>query len=193
MQARWHPVDLSWRGRILTALVLVSVASPSPALGQSFGVVAGNEYGFGATARIGPSAALMEVGAGFAPLLVFGTEQVRFNGTVIQDDVFLEIFIPVAVGAKMSLRLKGSEDDKGRVGLKTGVTYNSLMRFGFGGGMDFGISENAVIAAGLMYYPEADDELAKKISEERGYPPDAFDLSFLVEFQFFVSVSLLLF
>lgn len=168
------------------------IGSPPPAAGQ-VGLTGGTEYGFGVVGRVGISPVLLEVGGGITPVLVLGTQQVQFNGVVVSDEVFFEAFFPAAIGAKLSLRIGGSDDGVTRTALEFGATYNSLLRLGVGGGFDARVSERVVLSAGLMYYSEGGERLGEEVSEARGLPPNLLDLGPLVQFRPYVGLSLLLF
>lgn len=105
-------------GRFLLPFLcgLSLISSPPPAAGQ-VGLAAGTEYGLGVVGRVGTSPVMLEVGGGITPVLVLATEQVRFGGSVVSDEVFFEAFFPTAIGAKPSLRIGGSEDDVIRTAL----------------------------------------------------------------------------
>ena len=180
-------------GRFLLPFLcgLSLIGSPSPAAGQ-VGLTGGTEYGFGVVGRVGTSPVLLEVGGGITPVLVLGTQQVQFNGVVVSDEVFFEAFFPAAIGAKLSLRISGSDDGVTSTALEFGATYNSLLRLGVGGGFDARVSNRVVFSGGLMYYSEAGERLGEKVSEVRGFPA-SLDLGPLVQFQPYVGLSLLLF
>ena len=102
-----------------------------------------------------------EVGAGFAPLLVFVDV---FPG----DDIF-ELYMPATLGAKINVLLREVDED-GRLGVKFGVSHNSITGTGFGGGADyqFGREPTIVLSGGLMLYPDAEEKLRKRINKDKG-------------------------
>ena len=181
-------------GRFLLSLLLVLplVVSPSRAAGQ-LGLAGGTEYGFGLAGRVGTSAILLEVGGGIAPIILLGTEQIQVGGSVVSEEVFFEAFFPAVVGAKLSLRLGGSDDGVSRTAVEFGATYNSLLKLGVGGGIDAKISERVVFSVGLMYYSEAGERLGEKLSEVRSFPVSGLDLGPIVQYQPYFGVLLLLF
>ena len=181
-------------GRFLLPFLcgLSLIGSPPPAAGQ-VGLAGGTEYGFGVVAQVGTPQVMLEVGGGIAPVLVVGSEQVQFGGSVVSETVFLEVFFPATIGAKLSLRISGSDDGVTRTALEFGANYNSLLQVGVGGGFGARVSERVVLSGGLMYYPEAGERLGAKVSEVRGFPVSRIDLGPLAGFQPYIGLSLLLF
>ena len=165
---------------LFTILILFKASYSNAQVGLS----AGTEYGIGFVAHVGTDAANLELGGGLAPLLFFA--DVTFG-----DDIF-KIYFPGKVGAKLSIRTKGSEEEH-RLGIKFGLSYNTLIKTGFGGGIDYQISKkpNVVIGGGAMIYPNAKDELRKQVNEDEGtnYSDDEFSAP-LASFQPFVSISI---
>ncbi len=135
-------------GLFVVPCALLALGAPIPLSGQ-VGLTGGGEYGFGAAIRVGSPIVKLEAGVGFAPVLVFGTEQVSINGAIVSDDIFFEAFFPTAVGAKLNLRVRGDEDDVRRTGLEFGAVYNDLIKLGLGGGIDSRVSERIVVSGGL--------------------------------------------
>lgn len=96
------------------------------------GLTAGTEYGFGLMAQVGTDAAKLEIGGGLAPLL--------FSADVTFGDNIFKIYFPGTIGVKLSIRTRGSEEEN-RLGIKFGLSYNTLIKIGFGGGIDYQISK----------------------------------------------------
>lgn len=161
--------------------VFLFIASPSYA---QVGLSVGTEYGLGLAAQVGTEAAQLEVAGGLLPLLFFAI--------VTFDDDILELFFPWTIGAKIIVR-PNSWDEDNRIGIKFGLSYNTLLKTGFGGGVNYQMSKKPKVIAsvGIMIYLKAKDELRKKINEDKGknFSDDEFSapLSF---FQPFVSVSI---
>ena len=146
---------------LITALLLVALASYSNA---QVGLALGNEYGFGLMAQLGSPAARLELGGGLTPLVVYWQTQTIFGGN---DDDYLKFYLSGTFGAKLNVALKNPQ--KKRLGLKFGVSYNTMVKMGFGGGVDYNIAlkpKNIVISGGFMYYPNAYDELLNRLNEE---------------------------
>ncbi len=168
----------------LSALVAISLLLSSPTYGQA-GLTGGTEYGFGIIVRGGSRSAQLEVAGGLAPLLVFVS-------TNFGDDI-LKVYFPVSVGAKLSFGLSGPEAEN-RFGVKLGATYNSLMKMGFGGGVDYQLSKkpNVFLGAGLMIFPQAEDKVRIRINEDDGtsFTSSEFSAPLLIA-QFAISLSIL--
>ncbi len=164
-----------------TILILFKAYDSNAQVGFS----AGTEYGFGFVAHVGTEAATLELGGGLAPLL-------SFTDATFGDDIF-KIYFPGTVGAKLSIRTKGSEEEN-RLGIKFGLSYNTLLKTGFGGGIDYKISKKpkVIVGSGAMIFPAAKDELRKQLNEDKGtnYTDDDFSAptAFL---QPFISISIL--
>lgn len=186
-------MTIAIRHRSILLLCAIGVLCSPPSVAGQVGLSLGGEYGFGAIARVGTDAQGIEVGAGFTPVLVFGREQLFINGESVLDEVFFDAFFPATVGAKVNFRVRGSEDGTRRTAVEFGVSYNELIELGFGGGVEGRISDRVLVSGGLMFYSKAADQLADKISEVRGLPVDEFELAFLVNYQPYVSFSILLF
>jgi hypothetical protein len=155
--------------------------------GLQAGIVLGNEYGFGLGARYGNRDIYMEFGGGLLPIVAFW----QVGGSSFSDDTYLKFYLSGVAGAKVSLAL--NKHYKKRMGLKLGVSYNELIKLGFGGGIDYHASLDPVIviAGGIMYYPEAYDILFERLQddEDRRFVKD--DLSAtLLNIMPFVSVSI---
>ena len=70
-------------------LVLTFLFGSVASADTRFGLIAGNEYGFGAVAHAGVPEARLEVGAGLAPLFVaWQIEQVGGISRSVQDNYF---------------------------------------------------------------------------------------------------------
>jgi hypothetical protein len=167
----------------LLMLVLMILSCASVATGQ-VGLTVGTEYGIGLTAQLGPHATKLELGGGILPYFFFAT--VTFG-----DDI-TKLFFPGTIGAKLSFSTKKSAEEN-RVGIKLGASYNTLLKAGFGGGVDFQAAENPkiVISGGAMIYPKAKEEIVRKINEDDGtnYAKDDFSAP-LASFQPFVNISI---
>jgi len=143
---------------VLLCAVLVCVSEAQAQMQARMGLTAGTEYGLGAVARIGSNDMLVEAGGGLAPFWVFVTGV---------DE--LEIYFPFTVGAKLSIATtKG--DNPNRFGVKFGISYNSILKTGFGGGVDYVVSKDPqiVLGGGLMYYPGAVEGVTDKYREDTG-------------------------
>jgi hypothetical protein len=108
------------------------------------------------------------------------------------DDNYLKFYFPGALGAKLSIGLN-DPDEKGHIRLKLGGGYNTIMKAGFGGGMDLTIDDEptaVVLTAGLMIYPEAGDELLDRLNDEENTSYTQDDVSAaLMSVQPFVGIS----
>ena len=122
------------------------------------GLTVGTEYGIGGLARIGTERIIVEAGAGLAPLFVFVTGV---------DE--LEFYFPFTVGAKLSIAASKPESPN-RFGVKFGVSYNGILKTGFGGGVDYEVSQNPsiVLAGGIMYFPDAKQGVTDHYFEDTG-------------------------
>jgi hypothetical protein len=79
------------------------------------------------------------------------------------------------------------------LGIKLGASYNTLLKAGFGGGIDFQVAEKPkiVLSGGTMIYPKAKEEIVKKINEDDGTNYAEDDLSApLASIQPFVNISI---
>lgn len=174
--------------KIILLVTLLFLGPISSANGQ-IGITAGTEYGFGGIAQVGSHTAKLEIGGGLVPLFVFW----QIHGPFVEKNYF-KLYFPGVVGAKLSVALT-KPDRKDRLGVKLGASYNTIMKVGFGGGVDYSIAKKShriVISAGFMIYPDAYDELLDRFNEEEETSYTKEDVSAaLMSFQPFVSVSLL--
>lgn len=130
------------------------------------GLNLGNEYGLGLIVQIGSPQTKLELGGGLTPLFVYWQITDIWGSN---DETYLKFYFSGTLGAKLNLALSNAEKD--RLGLKLGISYNTIMKTGFGAGIDYNISQkpkNIVISAGLMIYPKACDELLNRLNEEEG-------------------------
>ena len=102
-----------------------------------------------------------------------------------------ESFLLRAVGAKLNLSGSGQDEDN-RFGIKFGLSYNTLIGVGFGGGVDYRVSKTPIVllGGGLMFYPDARDKLLIRINEDEGRHYTDFNAP-LASVQPFVSLSIL--
>jgi hypothetical protein len=163
--------------------VLLCIVAATPAAEGQVGLTAGTEYGFGAYARVGTPQVAVELGAGLAPFLFIGSDS--------YDD-YVKLWFPVAAGAKLSIAVS-KPDDPDRFGVKFGVTYNGILKTGFGGGVDYrvGRSPDVILAGGLMVFPDAAQGIVDRFNEDEGtsYTKDNMTIS-LGEVQPFLSISI---
>lgn len=146
--------------RALVVIVFLQSGITTLAYGQA-GVTCGSEYGLGFIAQIGPPEVKLEVGAG---VLFF----VFFANVAYGEDI-TEVYFPATVGAKLSLDTVQAEDEN-RLGIKLGMSYNTLFKTGYGGGIDYQIHKapKLVIGGGVMIYPAAKDELLARLNKHEG-------------------------
>jgi hypothetical protein len=149
------------------------------------GFTAGTEYGIGVVARAGTHDVMFEVGGGLAPLFFFA--QVTYG-----DDI-TKLWFPFTAGAKLSFGIS-KPDEPNRLGVKAGVSYNGILKTGFGGGVDYEISQapRVVLAGGFMYYPQAKKSVVEKLNDEDGtsYTEESLTAT-LLELQPIVSISII--
>lgn len=180
--------DVVMKTKLLVSGILILLSSFSFANGQ-VGFTVGTEYGIGIIAQVGSPATKVEIGGGLAPLFLYWDVNVMFG----EDKDYLKLYFPVTIGAKLNIGLS-KPDEKNRLGLKLGASYNTIMKTGFGGGVDYSIVNKPykiIIASGFMIYPKAYDELLNRLNEEEGTSYTKEDVSAaLVNFQPFVSVSI---
>jgi len=169
--------------RLLFMLVLIILSGATVVNGQ-VGFTVGTEYGIGLIAQLGPPATKLELGGGVVPFFFFAT-------ATFGDDI-TKFYFPGTIGAKLSLSTKKSAEEN-RVGIKLGASYNTLLKAGFGGGVDFQVADKPkiVISGGAMIYPKAKEEIVRKINEDDGtnYSADEFSAP-LASFQPFVNLSI---
>lgn len=74
------------------------------------------------------------------------------------------------------------------------MSYNTLLRTGFGGGRDYQVARKpkVVLGGGLMMFPDAEDRIRERVNEDVGtsYTEDEFSAP-LAFFQLFVNISIL--
>jgi hypothetical protein len=145
---------------IFKALLLFAFAVPSYLFAQ-VGLSLGTEYGLGGYVRAGTYPVKVEAGGGVAPTLVF-------INVMYGEDIF-KIYFPATVGAKISFAVT-DKDNPDRLGIKAGVSYNGLLRVGFGGGADYEVSHSptVIISMSLMYFPDAKAGIAEAINKDDG-------------------------
>lgn len=165
-------------------IALLFFLASSIACGQ-VGLTFGTEYGMGVLARLGPSAAKVEFGGGVAPLL--------FLASFSNGENTLRLYMPGTVGGKVNFRVNDS-DLEDRLGIDVGVSYNTLLGIGIGGGGDIQLGGHPMflIGAGVMIYPNAREGLLDRFNEDENtrYTDSQFSAPFAV-FQPFLSASIL--
>ena len=153
------------------------------------GLALGNEYGFGIITQFGPPSAKIELGGGLTPLVVYWQNQTISGG---HDEDYLKLYLTGTFGAKINLALKNPQ--KNRLGLKLGVSYNTMVKVGFGRGIDYNIAmkpKNIVISGGFMIYPKAYDELLNRLNEEEDTDYSKDDVyAALINFMPFVGLTI---
>ena len=177
---------MKFRVMSLSILILLILWSFSHA---QIGLNLGTEYGFGLMIQAGSPAVKVEIGGGLTPLFVYWQIEDIFGSN---DQDYYKLYLSGTVGAKLNLALKNPNKD--RLGLKFGASYDTIMKMGFGGGLDYRISKkpkNIVISGGVMIYPDAYDELLDRLNEEENTDYSKDDLySALVSLRPFVSLTL---
>jgi len=162
-------------------------------INAQIGINLGTEYGFGVITQTGSEAIKLELGGGISPLLVaWSITSSGFGYT--SDEVKIKLYFPGVVGAKLNIKLSGEEKEN-RLGLKLGMSYNTILKTGYGGGVSYdmiGRKNTIVISGGIMLYPKADDELLARLNEEEGTSFTKNEATaFLLDIQPFVSLSIL--
>jgi len=170
--------------KYLILITIIIIFSVSNIRGQ-VGFTVGNEYGIGLVAQVGSPKTKLEVGGGLSPLLVF------WNITLGDD--YIKFYLPFTVGAGVNIALTPSER-KDRMGLKFEANYNTIMKTGFGGGVDYQLLDKPykiVIGGGFLYFPNAYDELLDRLNEEENtyYSKDDVSAVFL-NFRPYVNISI---
>lgn len=168
--------------RTLSLAALGSFLLISSATAQ-IGLNAGNDYGLALAAEVGSYKTKLEVGGGLTPILVYWNTDL---------DQYLKLYFSGTIGSKMNIALT-DPDEKNRLGLKFGVSYNTIMKLGFGGGVDYTIAHKPyrlVLAGGGMVYPKAYDKLLWRLNEEEGtsYISDDISAPFM-NFRPFVGIT----
>ncbi len=183
---------------VLVLVACIGIAlSPLPLLGQEAGIALGLESGFGAFGRAGSEAVKVEGAAGFTPVISVVTTQLFINGVPSLDETSVDFYFPLQLGARVSFRVSDPDADN-RLAVRAGGSYNTLLKAGFGGGVDYGISEKMTLAAALMVFPDAPDELKKKFIEDGVADPvggflDPDDISiseFLTKYQLVLGLAI---
>jgi hypothetical protein len=142
---------------------MVFALSALPAFGQAttprpgFALAGGTEYGFGLLGFGGGAQTRLEIGAGISPLW--------FSPMIADSVVSNYVYLPYAIGAKVIIPF--NEFGAGRT-IKVGATYNSLVKLGIGGGIDFPVSPRFRVSGGAMVYPQAQKELVKRFNRDHG-------------------------
>jgi len=153
------------------------------------GLNLGNEYGLGLMVQIGSPQTKLELGGGLTPLLVYWQITDIWGSN---DETYLKFYFSGTLGAKLNFALSNPEKD--RLGLKLGISYDTIMKTGFGAGIDYNISQkpkNIVISGGFTIYPQAYDELLKHLNEEEDTNYSKEDVSaVLINFRPFVGVTI---
>jgi hypothetical protein len=128
-------------------------------------ITLGTEYGFGGLVAAGNRAVRFEIAGGFAPVLFYA------SGTSGGD--ILKIYFPAAVGAQVGFALGDSTNERS---LKLGVTYNTLIKLGVGGGLDIRLRPKLRLAVGVMVYREAKELLVARVNKDdaTSYSADSF-------------------
>jgi hypothetical protein len=148
-------------------ILFVIILFTSPLFSQ-IGLTAGNEYGLGGIIQLSSPAVKFEVGGGVTPLLVIWAFK-EYNYYSETSETSVKFYFPACVGVKIGIILINSEK-RNELSLKFGYTYNTLIKGGFGGGIDYLINREKTIVgltAGVMYYPNAFDELFKKLFNDK--------------------------
>jgi len=153
------------------------------------GLNLGNEYGLGLMVQIGSPQTKLELGGGLTPLLVYWQITDIWGSN---DETYLKFYFSGTIGAKLNFALSNPEKD--RLGLKLGISYDTIMKTGFGAGIDYNISKkpkNIVISGGFTIYPKAYDELLNRLNEEEGTDYSRDDVSgVLMNFRPFVGLTI---
>lgn len=166
-------------------IVLITFLLITNANGQ-VGLCVGNEYGIGVVAKVGPPAIKFEAGAGLSPLLVFWN--------ISYQDDYIKFYLPFTVGAAVNIALTPPAR-KDRLGLKFEINHNTIIKTGFGCGVDYVLVDKphkVVIGGGFLYFSKAYDELLARLNDEENTHYTEVDVSAaLMNFRPFVSISIL--
>jgi hypothetical protein len=162
----------------LSALPALSQSSSPP---SGFALAGGSEYGFGLLGMARTGQTRLEIGGGVSPVLF---------SPMIADSIVSNLYLPFAVGAKLLIPF--NEFGQGR-SIKVGATYNTLLRLGIGGGVDFPVSQRFRVSGGAMVYPDAKKALVARFNRDHGTSfADSSFYSPIMTFQPFVGVAYLL-
>jgi len=176
------------KSAFLTVLFLLTFCASSKA---QVGLTLGTEYGLGGIVQVGSPAVKLEIGGGAAPLFIIWQIQDIYG---INDEVYFKFYFPGRIGAKLNFAL--SHPRGKRLGLKLGVCYDTIMKTGVGGGIEYQFKKkprNIVFSGGFMIFPEAYDELLNQLNEEEGTNYSKDDVtSVLMNFRPYMSVTLFL-
>ncbi|MBN2105388.1 hypothetical protein JW835_15220 [bacterium] len=177
----------------LFAAALILVVLSTFSYGQAgVGFNLGTEYGTGLLAQFGTQKVKLEIGGGVTPILVIWQITVIGSGYG-GDETYTKFYLSGTFGAKLNIAL--NKEEKGRLGLKLGANYDTIMKTGIGIGVDYNISgkpkKPIVISGGFTYYADAYDELFDRLVEDEGEDFTKDDVSAsLIGFRPFVSVTL---
>jgi hypothetical protein len=153
------------------------------------GLNLGNEYGLGLMVQLGTPKIKLEFGGGLTPLFV-SWQITDIRGS--NDETYFKFYFSGTFGSKINFALSNPEKD--RLGLKLGISYDTIMKTGFGAGIDYNISQkpkNIVISGGFMIYPKAYDELLNRLNDEEGTNYSNEDVSaVLINFRPFVGLTI---
>jgi hypothetical protein len=153
------------------------------ALQSQIGCTAGTEYGFGAIGYLGSADIGIEAGSGIAPNFVFASSPGK--------DIFV-LYFPYVLGVKAVINPSTGKDIN--YSFKIGVSYNSMIKLGFGGGINLYVSEKPqiLLSGGAIIYPKAENELRKRINKDENMNISKNNFSApLTLFQPFLSLSIL--
>jgi hypothetical protein len=171
--------------RVLIILVLSLQVFAVTHLSAQIGLTAGTEYGFGGIARVGSYPLIVELAGGLAPVFVFVS--------VLGGDDVTKLYFPFTIGGKLSFAVS-DKDNPNRFGIKGGISYNGILRLGFGGGGDFVVSKSPeiVLSGCLMIFPEARKGIVDQINADEGtHHPESWLEGGLMEVQPQVSISVI--
>lgn len=154
----------------------------------------GTEYGLGVIAQAGSEEIKLEAGGGLNPLLVVWSITKSGFGFGSSSETKIKFYLPGIIGAKLNVKLSGDKNEN-RLGLKLGVSYNTIIKTGFGGGLAYdmiGKKNRVIISGGIMVFPKADDELLARLNEDEGIFYNQDDVSaVLLNIQPFIGLSIL--
>ena len=156
--------------KIIYLISIFFILSTSSYSLSKFGFDLGTEYGFGLKGSFGTPKTQFEIGGGLLPIFsYFHVDYIYIGGgSDPSDEDYFDIYLSGSIGAKLNIAINDPEKDN-RLGLKFGVSYNTIVQAGFGGGLDYVVSKkpkHIVISGGVMFYPKAYDELLERLNEK---------------------------
>ena len=149
---------------IFSLFILNSLAN------AQIGINLGTEYGLGAIVQAGTEEIKLEAGGGLNPLVVVWSITRSGYRISSSSETIVKLYFPGIIGIKLNLKLSG-EKNKNRLGLKFGISYNTILKTGFGGGLAYdikGMKNTITITGGMMIFSKADDELLVRLNKEEG-------------------------